>query len=92
MLVALMRTIRLFGMVFPALIKSLIILCSLVGIQCVTIQNRQTEPLQIFLRPAAFKKLCTLLRTLLRMIVKKKGARRLPILIKFLEKTKSIRT
>jgi hypothetical protein len=46
----------------------------------------------IFLRPAAFKKLCTLLRTLLRMIVKKKGARRLPILIKFLEKTKSIRT
>jgi hypothetical protein len=32
------------------------------------------------------------LRTLLRMIVKKKGARRLPILIKFLEKTKSIRT
>jgi hypothetical protein len=35
MLVALMRTIRLSGMVFPALIKSLIILCSLVGIQCV---------------------------------------------------------
>jgi hypothetical protein len=43
----------------------------------------------IFLRPAAFKKLRTLLRIL---IVKKKGARRLPILIKFLEKTKSIRT
>jgi hypothetical protein len=48
----------------------------------------------IFLRPAAFKKLVrfAFLRTLLRMIVKKKGARRLPILIKFLEKTKSIRT
>jgi hypothetical protein len=48
----------------------------------------------IFLRPAAFKKLRRFanLRTLLRMIVKKKGARRLPILIKFLEKTKSIRT
>jgi hypothetical protein len=67
MLVALMRTIRLSGMVFPALMKSLIILCSLVGIQCViagvlfatstmflkcSIQ-RQTEPLQIFLRPVA---------------------------------------
>jgi hypothetical protein len=35
MLVALMRTIRLSGMVFPALTKSLTILCSLVGIQCV---------------------------------------------------------
>jgi hypothetical protein len=49
----------------------------------------------IFLRPAAFKKSrpeFAFLRTLLRMIVKKKGARRLPILIKFLEKTKSIRT
>jgi hypothetical protein len=49
----------------------------------------------IFLRPAAFKKprwRFAFLRTLLRMIVKKKGARRLPILIKFLEKTKSIRT
>jgi hypothetical protein len=45
----------------------------------------------IFLRPAAFKKLRPEF-ALLRMIVKKKGARRLPILIKFLEKTKSIRT
>jgi hypothetical protein len=35
MLVALMRTIRLSGMIPPALTKSLIILCSLVGIQCV---------------------------------------------------------
>jgi hypothetical protein len=45
----------------------------------------------IFLRPAAFKKPRPEF-ALLRMIVKKKGARRLPILIKFLEKTKSIRT